>query len=58
MLFSPAVVDSVRDRLRGFELSKGTIRFTEGEPLPDDVVLDIVRLRVEEIAGRSRRTSP
>jgi uncharacterized protein YdhG (YjbR/CyaY superfamily) len=52
--FSPAVVDAVRDRLQGFELSKGTIRFTESEPLPDDVVLDIVRLRVEEIAGRSR----
>ena len=30
--FSPAVVDSVRDRLQGFELSKGTIRFTEREP--------------------------
>jgi uncharacterized protein YdhG (YjbR/CyaY superfamily) len=47
-------VDSVRDRLQGFELSKGTIRFTEAELLPDDVVLDIVRLRLEEIASRSR----
>jgi uncharacterized protein YdhG (YjbR/CyaY superfamily) len=49
--FSPAVIDSVRDRLTGFELSKGTIRFTAATPLPDDVVRDIVRRRMDEIAG-------
>lgn len=49
--FSPDVVDAVRDRLTGFELSKGTIRFTLAQPLPDDVVRDIVRLRAEEITG-------
>ena len=32
--FSPAVVEHVRDRLDGFELSKGTIRFTLDHPLP------------------------
>ncbi|HEY3036337.1 MAG TPA: DUF1801 domain-containing protein, partial [Streptosporangiaceae bacterium] len=52
--FSPRVVDSVRDRLAGFELSKGTIRFTVTTPLPDDVVRDIVRLRTEEILGTAR----
>jgi uncharacterized protein YdhG (YjbR/CyaY superfamily) len=49
--FSPQVVDAVRDRLTGFELSKGTIRFTVDQPLPDDVVRDIVRYRKEEIDG-------
>jgi uncharacterized protein YdhG (YjbR/CyaY superfamily) len=49
--FSPKVVDSVRDRLAGFELSKGTIRFTIDRPLPDDVVREVVRLRTDEIAG-------
>jgi uncharacterized protein YdhG (YjbR/CyaY superfamily) len=49
--FSPAVVEAVRDRLSGYGLSKGTIRFTTGTPLPDDVVRDIVRHRVAEIAG-------
>ena len=48
--FSPRVVDAVRDRLTGFELSKGTIRFTESTPVPDDVVRDIVRSRMAEIA--------
>lgn len=36
--FSPAAVDAVRDRLTGFSLSKGTVRFTADTPLPDDVV--------------------
>jgi uncharacterized protein YdhG (YjbR/CyaY superfamily) len=52
--FSPAVVESVRDRLAGFDLSKGTIRFSVAAPLPDDVLRDIVRLRVDEIAGSAR----
>lgn len=46
---SSRVVDSVRDQLAAFELSKGTIRFTIATPLPDDVVRDIVRLRRDEI---------
>jgi uncharacterized protein YdhG (YjbR/CyaY superfamily) len=41
----------VSDRLSGFKLSKGTIRFTVDRPLPDDVVRDVVMLRVEEIVG-------
>ena len=49
--FSSRVIDVVRDRLAGFKLSKGTIRFTVATPLPDDVVRDIVRLRIEEIVG-------
>jgi uncharacterized protein YdhG (YjbR/CyaY superfamily) len=49
--FSPEAVDAVRERLTGFDLSKGTVRFTAAAPLPDDVVKDIVRSRVAEIAG-------
>jgi uncharacterized protein YdhG (YjbR/CyaY superfamily) len=49
--FSPAAVDAVRDRLAGFELSRGTIRFTADVPLPDDVVRDLVRCRRGEIDG-------
>jgi uncharacterized protein YdhG (YjbR/CyaY superfamily) len=51
---SSRVVDAVRDRLTAFELSKGTIRFTAASPLPDEVVRDIVRYRIREIAGRAR----
>ena len=47
--FSPASVDAVRDRLAASAVSKGTLRFTAGDPLPDDVVTDLVRRRVAEI---------
>ena len=47
--FSPAAVDVVRERLAGYSLSKGTIRFTTDMPLPDDVVRDLVRQRLGEI---------
>lgn len=52
--FSSRVVDATRDRLTGFELSKGTIRFSVDSPLPDEVVRDIVRHRIEEIVGAAR----
>ena len=47
--FSPQAVAAVAGRLTGFSLSKGTIRFTSAQQLPDDVVRDLVRLRRAEI---------
>lgn len=49
--FSPAVIDAVRKRLDGFDLAKGTIRFTPETPVPDDVLVDLVRLRKQEISS-------
>jgi uncharacterized protein YdhG (YjbR/CyaY superfamily) len=48
--FSPAAIEAVRDRLDGFDLSKGTIRFRPDRPLPDDVLADLIRARKNEIA--------
>lgn len=50
--FSPAAIEAVKDRLDGFDLSKGTIRFTPERPVPDDVLADLVRLRRQEISPR------
>ncbi len=47
--FSPQAIDAVRDRLGGFSLSKGTIRFTADQTLPDDILGDLVRYRIGEI---------
>ncbi|MGX5715168.1 iron chaperone [Arthrobacter sp. MAHUQ-56] len=47
--FSAAVVEAVAPKLEGYSLSKGTIRFMADQPLPEDVVQDIVRLRLAEI---------
>jgi uncharacterized protein YdhG (YjbR/CyaY superfamily) len=52
--FSSHVVDEIRDRLPGFDLSKGTIRFTVEKPVPDDVVREVVKLRLAEINGSTR----
>jgi uncharacterized protein YdhG (YjbR/CyaY superfamily) len=49
--FSPEAIEGVKDRLGGFDLAKGTIRFTPDKPVPDDVLTDLVRLRMDEIAG-------
>jgi uncharacterized protein YdhG (YjbR/CyaY superfamily) len=50
--FSPAAVEAVEDRLEGFDLSKGTIRFTPDHPLPEDVLVDLVEARREEIDAK------
>jgi uncharacterized protein YdhG (YjbR/CyaY superfamily) len=49
--FSPAAIEAVEERLEGFSLSKGTIRFSPGNPVPDDVLADVIRARMEEIAA-------
>ena len=47
--FSTAVIDAVRGRLEGFDLAKGTIRFTPEQPIPDDVIRELVALRLAEL---------
>ncbi len=47
--FSPGVIEAVKDGLGGFELSKGTIRFTPDSPIPDEVLRRIIDARLKEI---------
>jgi uncharacterized protein YdhG (YjbR/CyaY superfamily) len=49
--FSPAAIEAVKGRLGGFDLSKGTIRFTPDKPVPDEVLAELVRARMREIGG-------
>ncbi|MEZ0114771.1 uncharacterized protein YdhG (YjbR/CyaY superfamily) [Catenulispora sp. EB89] len=57
--FSGKVVARVAERLDGFSLSSGAIRFSVEHPLPAEVLDDVVRLRAAEIeaaaAGGARR---
>jgi uncharacterized protein YdhG (YjbR/CyaY superfamily) len=48
--FSPAAIETVEERLGEFDVSKGTVRFTPDRPVPDDVLADMVRARMREIA--------
>lgn len=52
--FSGEVVERLADRLDGFSLSSGTIRFSVERPLPDDVLRDVVRYRLEQIERTAR----
>lgn len=37
------------DRLRGYKISKGTIQFTADNPLPDEILREIVQMRFNQI---------
>ncbi|MEY9863197.1 uncharacterized protein YdhG (YjbR/CyaY superfamily) [Catenulispora sp. GAS73] len=52
--FSGKVVAQVAERLDGFSLSSGAIRFHIEQPLPADVLDDVVRLRAAEIDAADR----
>ena len=49
--FSPAAIEAAKDRLEGFDVAKGTIRFSPDNPVPDDVLADVVRARMQEITA-------
>jgi uncharacterized protein YdhG (YjbR/CyaY superfamily) len=46
---SPAVIEQLKDDLRSFETSKGTIRFSPEDPLPDDLVRKVVEARIADL---------
>ncbi|MFD2024680.1 iron chaperone [Promicromonospora aerolata] len=47
--FSPPAIEALAPELTGFSTSKGTIRFTPEQPLPDDVLDRLILLRRDEI---------
>jgi uncharacterized protein YdhG (YjbR/CyaY superfamily) len=50
-----AVIDAHRAELAGFDLAKGTIRFTPDHPLPMDLVARLVRDRMAQINAAAAR---
>jgi uncharacterized protein YdhG (YjbR/CyaY superfamily) len=51
--FSPEAIDAARDALAGFDLSKGTVRFTPDRPIADAALEQLLRHRLSEIEGGS-----
>ncbi len=41
-------IKKFQDQLQEFKTSKGTIQFNFNEPLPEDLIINIVKFRVEE----------
>jgi uncharacterized protein YdhG (YjbR/CyaY superfamily) len=49
--FSPKAIDAAREELAGFDLSKGTVRFTPDKPIPNSALRQLLSFRVREIEG-------
>ena len=48
-------INAFRKELSNYEVSKGTVRFPIGEPIPFDLVKKIVRYRVKEDLGKRKK---
>jgi uncharacterized protein YdhG (YjbR/CyaY superfamily) len=44
-------IEQLKDKLQGFSLSKGTIRFTLDNPLPESLIKEIIRIRAKDITN-------
>jgi uncharacterized protein YdhG (YjbR/CyaY superfamily) len=42
-----------KEKLSHYEVSKGTVKFPLNEPIPTELVKEMVRFRVKENLGRS-----
>ena len=45
-------IEVMKDRLVGFKLSKGTIQFTVANPLPEEIIKELIQIRITDISGR------
>jgi uncharacterized protein YdhG (YjbR/CyaY superfamily) len=50
---SGEVLSELGDELAGFKTAKGTLSFTADNPIPDDVLRDMLHIRLAEIQGSS-----
>jgi uncharacterized protein YdhG (YjbR/CyaY superfamily) len=51
---SASTVEAHLDQLKGYETSKGTIRFPANKPLPATLVRMLVKARIAENAGQTK----
>ena len=53
---SSSTVEAHKEELKGYEISKGTIRFQADKPLPAALVRKLVKARIAENEDRSRKS--
>lgn len=51
--FSGKVIDTLRDKLKEYELTTGSVHFTLERILPESLIEDIIHARMQEILGKS-----
>jgi uncharacterized protein YdhG (YjbR/CyaY superfamily) len=49
--FSLAIIHQVTEKLTGFEVSKGTIKFSVDHVIPEEIIVEMILARVAEIDG-------
>jgi uncharacterized protein YdhG (YjbR/CyaY superfamily) len=50
-----AVIEALKNDLKGFTISKGTIQFPTDKPLPVALIKKIVKVRVAQLESKKRR---
>lgn len=50
---STAVIEALGDALAPYLAGKGTIRFRSDEPIPPDLVIQVVKVRLAEVTARA-----
>lgn len=55
---SESLTETFKEELARYTVTKGTIKFPIGEPVPEELVRRIVRHRVEEHLGRPQQKHP
>jgi uncharacterized protein YdhG (YjbR/CyaY superfamily) len=52
---TPSGMTAFQDRFAGYKTAKGSVQFPNDQPLPLDLVTEIVRFRVDEQAQKKKR---
>jgi uncharacterized protein YdhG (YjbR/CyaY superfamily) len=50
---TPSATEKFKEQLSAYEVSKGAVRFPLGEPVPFDLITEMVRFRVQENLERA-----
>src|SRR5712692_5325999 len=50
-----SVIEAFKNELRGLSISKGTIHFPTGKPLPTALIKKLVKARIAQIESKKRR---
>jgi uncharacterized protein YdhG (YjbR/CyaY superfamily) len=54
-LWNSETVNHFKDDLKDFDISKGTIRFTPEKPIPDKLLRELIKVRIQENLNKSTK---